>query len=62
MQGKRSFACLPFVFDPLSDHRLVMAACVAKLQGVSVQIQEPHVVSKSFPEFWEIFRSGGGKV
>lgn len=43
----------PFVFDPAEDHRLAMAAAVAKAGGIPVTILHPEVVAKSFPNFWE---------
>ena len=44
----------PFEFDPADDHRLAMAAAVARAAGASPQILHPEVVNKSFPEFWSI--------
>ncbi len=49
-------------FDPAGDHRLAMAAAVARLAGASVRILDKNVVKKSFPEFWDIFASGGGTL
>lgn len=42
-------------FDPDHDHRMAMAATVARLGGFNVQIRSPEVVNKSFPDFWDIF-------
>ncbi len=47
-------------FDPQGDHRLAMAAAVARLAGAPVRILNPDVVNKSFPEFWPIFLRGSG--
>lgn len=44
----------PIFFDSDKDHRLVMAACVARQAGFNVQIGNPQVVNKSFPKFLEI--------
>lgn len=41
-------------FDPAEDHRLVMAATIANAVGVDVNILNPEVVKKSFPEFLKI--------
>ena len=41
-------------FDPLEDHRMVMAAGVLKKAGFSLKILNPKVVNKSFPEFWSM--------
>lgn len=46
--------------DPQNDHRLAMAAAVAKSVGFPFRILFPEVVEKSFPEFWDVtFRSAG---
>jgi 3-phosphoshikimate 1-carboxyvinyltransferase len=42
----------PFPFDPDHDHRLAMAAGVARKAGFAVEVSEPDVVNKSFPSFW----------
>jgi 3-phosphoshikimate 1-carboxyvinyltransferase len=47
----------PFEFDPDEDHRMAMAAGVLRLMGYAVQILHPQVVSKSFPEFWNIINT-----
>lgn len=41
-------------FNPDQDHRLAMAAAVLKKFGEPIQIENPEVVQKSFPEFWQI--------
>lgn len=41
-------------FDPDHDHRMAMAAALAKKLGADIRITNPEVVNKSFPEFWEI--------
>jgi len=42
-----------FRFDPDSDHRLAFAAALLKYYGEDIQILDPDVVRKSFPEFWK---------
>lgn len=42
------------VYDTDHDHRLAMAAAVARAGGVAVRILHPEVVTKSFPEFFDI--------
>lgn len=42
-------------FNPDKDHRMVMAALLMKIKGHQILIEEPQVINKSFPEFWEIF-------
>lgn len=43
-----------FKFNPDHDHRLAMAAAVLKAHGVDIQILQPDVVQKSFPDFWKV--------
>ena len=40
-------------FHPDGDHRLAMAAGVARLRCSKLQIQQQHCVAKSFPDFWQ---------
>jgi 3-phosphoshikimate 1-carboxyvinyltransferase len=42
-----------FTFDTDHDHRIAMAAGLLKLKGFGIQIQNPQVVNKSYPEFWQ---------
>lgn len=41
-------------FNPDKDHRMVMAAVLMKLKGHDITVEEPHVINKSFPEFWDM--------
>lgn len=41
-------------FNPDKDHRMVMAAMLMKLKGHDIHIEEPDVINKSFPEFWNM--------
>lgn len=43
-------------YDPDSDHRLVMAACVARQFGFSIRVDGVSAVDKSFPQFKEIVK------
>jgi 3-phosphoshikimate 1-carboxyvinyltransferase len=38
-----------------NDHRIAMAFAPLKLRFPDLQIDNPGVVDKSFPEFWEQF-------
>jgi 3-phosphoshikimate 1-carboxyvinyltransferase len=38
--------------DPHGDHRVAMSLAVAGLRRPGVAIATPHVVAKSYPEFW----------
>ena len=44
-------------FSPDSDHRMAMSAAVARLVGARVTIEDQDVVRKSFPGYWEVYRS-----
>jgi 3-phosphoshikimate 1-carboxyvinyltransferase len=44
------------------DHRIAMALSVAGLVLPDVVLREPHVVSKSFPGFFQAMRSLGAPV
>ncbi len=45
------------------DHRIaMMAALLALGLGVVVEVDEPHVVSKSFPGFWDALRRLGARL
>jgi 3-phosphoshikimate 1-carboxyvinyltransferase len=41
--------------DPHQDHRLAMSFAVARLIEPGIDITDRGCVSKSFPEFWELF-------
>lgn len=41
-------------FSPDQDHRMAMAAALAKSFGHNIQVKEPEVVQKSFPQFWKL--------
>lgn len=43
-------------FNPDQDHRMAMAAALAKFIGYSIHIEHPEVVKKSFPEYWDIYK------
>ena len=43
-----------FDFNPDKDHRMAMAAAVAKKAGFAIQLNTPDLVRKSFPQFWQI--------
>ncbi len=46
-----------FTFDTDHDHRLAMAAGVLRLYGYEIDVINPNVVSKSFPEFWSLIEA-----
>lgn len=48
--------------DTYEDHRMAMAFAPAALCLPQVQINDPKVVTKSYPRFWEDLRSAGFSV
>jgi len=40
-------------FNPDHDHRMAMAAALFKLKGYNIEITQPEVVRKSYPNFWK---------
>jgi len=47
---------------PHGDHRMAMAFAPLALLFKSIEIQEPHVVSKSYPGFWNEMEKAGFKI
>lgn len=47
------------VFNPDKDHRMVMAAVLMRLRGHDIKIEDPQVINKSFPEFWQMIGMKG---
>ena len=45
-------------FDPEDDHRMAMAAGVLKLVLPGLEVAHPEVVTKSFPNYWSLWRDG----
>ena len=45
------------LIDPHGDHRIAMAFAIAGLKIPGILIQNPEVVSKSFPNFFEVLKS-----
>ncbi|WP_257313274.1 3-phosphoshikimate 1-carboxyvinyltransferase [Geothrix fuzhouensis] len=42
-------------FDPRNDHRMAFAAAVGGLR-CGGELQDPHCVAKTFPDFWAVWR------
>lgn len=49
-------------FSTYEDHRMAMAFAPLALMGVLIQIEEPDVVEKSYPDFWKDLVSTGFRV
>ena len=43
--------------DTYDDHRMAMCFSLAALGGVTVRINDPRCVAKTFPEYFEVFSS-----
>ncbi len=50
------------VIDTKSDHRIAMAFSILGSVAGETTIDDAECVSKTYPEFWDILRSIGGKV
>ena len=48
--------------DSFGDHRIAMAFAILGLTGERLNIQQAECVSKTYPEFWDVFKKLGGKV
>lgn len=46
-------------FSTYKDHRMAMALSVLSCTGATVNLENPEVVSKSYPEFWNDLREAG---
>lgn len=44
---------IPVEVDPHGDHRMAMAAAMARFGGWKCNVADPQVVAKSFPGFWQ---------
>lgn len=52
----------PFSFDPNIDHRMALSVAPLALVLESVTVQDPDVVNKSYPLFWEHLVEAGYSV
>ncbi|MGA0351455.1 MAG: 3-phosphoshikimate 1-carboxyvinyltransferase [Acholeplasmataceae bacterium] len=51
------------VFETHGDHRIAMALAIASIKcSDPIVINHPEVVSKSYPEFFEVFKQLGGSI
>ena len=57
--GERCEADTELVIDTYDDHRMAMAFAPCALKLGEIRINDPHVVSKSYPGYWEDLRSVG---
>ena len=52
----------PASIDTYGDHRMAMAFAVAGSKLAGMEIRDPSVVSKTFPDFWETLAEAGVKT
>jgi 3-phosphoshikimate 1-carboxyvinyltransferase len=55
------FKILENSFETYKDHRMAMAFAPLGLKG-KVDINDPQVVSKSYPEFWDHLKAAGFSI
>ena len=60
--GKRCEAEVSPLIATYEDHRMAMAFAPAALCCPSVRIAHPHVVSKSYPRYWDDLRQAGFRM
>lgn len=60
--GQRCLADPEPVIDTYEDHRMAMAFAPAALCLPHLRINDPQVVSKSYPRFWEHLRQAGFQI
>jgi 3-phosphoshikimate 1-carboxyvinyltransferase len=46
----------PATIDTYDDHRMAMSFSLAALGGITVRINDPGCVAKTFPEYFDVFR------
>ena len=61
-QGKRCEPESDAAIDTYEDHRMAMAFAPAAIKTGRLKINNPHVVSKSYPHFWEDLKSVGFSI
>ncbi len=52
----------PGSFETHNDHRIAMSLALLGLIHESIEINDPHVVNKTWPEFWEWLENSGASV
>jgi 3-phosphoshikimate 1-carboxyvinyltransferase len=48
---------LPAEIETYGDHRMAMSFALVALGGTEVSIRDPRCVAKTFPDFFDVFRS-----
>ena len=60
--GDRCFVEENAAIDTYDDHRMAMSLAPAAIPFKSLLMNDPHVVSKSYPNFWEDLKTAGFKI
>lgn len=60
--GERCFAEEGAAIDTYDDHRMAMSLAPAAIPFGAITINDPHVVSKSYPDFWNDLKKAGFKI
>ncbi|MEA4905366.1 MAG: 3-phosphoshikimate 1-carboxyvinyltransferase, partial [Petrimonas sp.] len=60
--GERCFAEEDAVIDTYDDHRMAMSLSPAAIPFKSVTINDPQVVNKSYPNFWDDLEKAGFRI
>ena len=60
--GERCFAEEDAVIDTYDDHRMAMSLSPAAIPFKSVIINDPQVVNKSYPNFWDDLKKAGFRI
>ncbi len=60
--GERCFAAETPVIDTYDDHRMAMSLAPACIHFNSMKINDPHVVAKSYPNFWNDLEAAGFNI
>ena len=60
--GELCEATLDAGIDTYEDHRMALAFAPAVLHFEGLRINNPHVVTKSYPQFWEDIKACGFEV
>lgn len=60
--GERCFVEENAVMDTYDDHRMAMSLSSAAILFKSLTMNDPYVVSKSYPNFWDDLRKAGFRI
>lgn len=61
-EGERCKMAADTAIDTYEDHRMAMAFAPACLVMPEIRINNPHVVSKSYPHYWEDLKKAGFRI